>query len=156
MSAVQPQTGGGKGSSKVLEEVHIMSGHVILVVLVLLSAYVSRIPSDILDKFNYKSYQLVGLFLIMLLTVTYGIIHGILATLALVLIISRANRNSEKFSDYVPSVFLTSEGIAIDKSHRWLSEKILNEYPTLIRERDVKTSAIQNLGETSGRSSSSR
>lgn len=153
--STQPQTG-GKGSSKVLEEVQIMSGHVLLVVLVLLSVYVSRIPSEILEKFNYKIYQLGGLLAIIVLTVSYGMIHGLLATLALVLIISRANRHSEKFADYVPSVFLTSDGIAVDKSHKWLSEEILNENPTLIREKDVSTYAIQDLSETSGKSSSSR
>jgi len=158
MSAPQKlqQTGGGMAQSKVFEEVQIMSGNILLVVLVLLSVYVSRIPPDVLEKFNYKIYQLLGLLVIVGITVCYGMIHGLLATLALVLIISRANRNLDKFADYVPSVFLTSEGIAIDKSHKWFSEKVLNENPTLIRERDVKTSAIQNSSDSYSRSSSSR
>jgi len=155
MSTPLPQTGGAV-KAKVIEEVQVMSGHILLVVLVLLSVYVSRIPASILNKFNYKLYQFLGLFLIICITVCYGMIHGVLATLALVLIISRANRQSEKFADYVPSVFLTSEGIAIDTKHKWFSEKVLNENPLLIRQNGVTTSAIQDLSETSRKSSSSR
>jgi len=150
------QIGGGVPRAKVLDEVQVMSGHIILAFLVLVSVYVSRIPTQVLSKFKYSLYQILGLFGIIALTTSYGWIHGIIATLAFVLVVSRAYRSTETFADYVPSVFLTSEGVAIDQSHLWLSEKILGENPILIRDKDVKTSAIQDLSQTSTKSSSSR
>jgi hypothetical protein len=156
MSAPTPQTGGGIPRAKVLDEVQIMSGHIILGFLILVCVYVSRIPNNILLKFKESLYQIIGLFGIIVLTTSYGWIHGIIATLAFVLVVSRAYRKSETFADYVPSVFLTSDGIAVDQSHRWLNERILGENPVLIRDKDVKTSAVQDLSETSGKSSSSK
>lgn len=150
------QTGGAAPRAKVLDEVQVMSGHIILAFLILVSVYVSRIPTQVLSKFKYSLYQILGLFGIIVLTTSYGWIHGIIATLAFVLVVSRAYRSSETFADYVPSVFLTSEGVAVDQSQRWLSEKILGENPILIRDKDVKTSAIQDLSETTAKTSSSR
>jgi hypothetical protein len=156
MSASPQQTGGGIPRAKVLDEVQIMSGHIILLFLILVCVYVSRISDSVLLKFKQSIYQILGLFGIIVLTTSYGWIHGIIATLAFVLVVSRAYRKAESFADYVPSVFLTSEGIAVDKSHLWLNEKILGENPLLIRDGGVRTSAIQDFSETSGNSSSSK
>jgi hypothetical protein len=153
---VTAQTGGAIPRAKVLDEIHVMSGHIILLSLILVCVYVSRIPDSILLKFKQLKYQILGLFLIIIVTTSYGWIHGVIATLAFVLVVSRAYRKAEAFADYSPSVFLTSDGIPIDKSHRWLNETILGENPVLIRDNDVKTSAIQDLSETSGKSSSSK
>jgi hypothetical protein len=149
------QSGGGPLRAKVLDEVQVMSGHILLGVLILICVYVSRIPDNILIKFKMTLYQVIGLFGIILVTSVYGWIHGIVATLAFVLIVSRSYRK-ETFADYVPSVFLTSDGIAVNKKHLWLNETILGENPVLIRDRDVKTSAVQDFSETSGKSSSSK
>ena len=148
------QAGGGP-RAKVLDEVQVMSGHIILGVLILVCVYVSRIPDSVLTKFKMTLYQILGLFGIIAITTCYGWIHGIIATLAFVLVVSRSYRK-ETFADYVPSVFLTSDGIAVDRKHRWLNETILGENPVLIRDRDVKTSAVQDFSETSGKSSSSK
>jgi hypothetical protein len=156
MMAPQLQTGGGSPRAKVLDEVQIMSGHILLVFLILVCVYVSRIPDTILLRFKESFYQILGLFSIIVFTTSYGWIHGIIATLAFVLVVSRAYRKAEAFADYVPSVFLTSDGIAVDQSHRWLNERILGENPILIRDGGVRTSAVQDLSETSGKSSSSK
>ena len=156
MSAPQQQSGGGIQRAKVLDEVQIMSGHILLVFLILVCVYVSRIPDSVLLIFKQSLYQILGLFLIIVVTTSYGWIHGIIATLAFVLVVSRAYRKADSFADYVPSIFLTSDGIAVDQSHRWLNERILGENPVLIRDGGVRTSAIQDLSETSGKSSSSK
>ena len=135
------QTGGAVPRANVLDEIQVMSGHILLLFLILVCVYISRIPEPVLIKFKESLYQILGLFLIIVITTLYGWIHGILATLAFVLLVSRAYRKSEVFADYVPSVFLTSEGTAVDQSHRWLNERILGERPVLIRDSDVKTSA---------------
>jgi len=155
MSA-SPQTGGGVPRARVLDEAHVMTGHILLVFLILVCVYLSRIPNSVLSKFKQSLYQILGLFGIIVITTTYGWIHGIIATLAFVLVVSRAYRQTEDFADYVPSVFLTSDGIAVDQSHLWLNEKILGENPVLIRDSSVKTSAVQDLSATSSKSSSSR
>jgi hypothetical protein len=150
------QSGGGPLRAKALDEVQLMSGHILLVVFILICVYVSRISDSILLKFKQPLYQIFSLFGIIVVTSIYGWIHGIIVTLAFVLIVSRSYRKVDSFTDYVPSVFLTSDGIAVDRSHRWLNETILGENPLFIRDSNVKTSAIQNLSEASGKSSSSK
>lgn len=150
------QTGGASQRAKVIDEVQVMSGHILLVFLILVCVYVSRIPNSTLLKFKKSLYQILGLFGIIVITTSYGWIHGVISTLAFVLVVSRAYRQTETFADYIPSVFLTSDGIAVDQSHLWLNEKILGENPVLIRDNSVKTSAVQDLSATSGKSSSSR
>lgn len=149
--STQAQFGGAPPRVSVLDEVQIMSGHILLVFLILVCVYVSRIPSSILIKFKYSIYQFLSLFLIIVITTSYGWVHGIIATLAFILVVSRAYRNMDNFADYVPSVFLTSDGIAVDQSHRWFNEKILGEHPVLIRDKDVKTSAVQDSSSLSSR-----
>jgi hypothetical protein len=148
------QIGGGP-RAKVLDEVQLMSGHILLGFLILVCVYVSRIPDSVLINFKMTLYQVAGLFFIITLTTYYGWIHGIIATLAFVLVVSRSYRK-ETFANYSPSVFLSSDGIAVNKRHLWLNETILGENPLLIRDKDVKTSAIQDLSETSGKSPSSK
>jgi hypothetical protein len=149
--STQAQFGGAPLRASVLDEVQLMSGHILLVFLILVCVYVSRIPSSILIKFKYSIYQFLSLFLIIVITTSYGWIHGIIATLAFILVVSRSYRNKDNFADYVPSVFLTSDGIAVDQSHLWFNEKILGENPVLIRDKDVKTSAVQDLSSLSSR-----
>jgi hypothetical protein len=149
--STQAQFGGAPLRASVLDEVQLMSGHILLVFLILVCVYVSRIPSSILIKFKYSIYQFLSLFLIIVITTSYGWIHGIIATLAFILVVSRSYRNKDNFADYVPSVFLTSDGIAVDQSHLWFNEKILGENPLLIRDKDVKTSAVQDLSSLSSR-----
>ena len=144
--------------AKVLDDMHTMSGNVFLVFLVLLSAYVSRIPDSILTKFRSIYYTIGGLFLIVVITTAYGWIHGILAALAFALIVSRSSRHAEGFMEYIPALLVgDSDGTTIiDNSHRWLSEQVLGSNPKLIRDKEVKTSAVQDMSETSKSTHSSR
>lgn len=153
-----PIVGGGPIRAKVLDDMHAMSGNVLLVVLVLLSAYVSRIPNSVLSKFRSMYYKIGGLFLIAVITTAYGFIHGILAALAFALIVSRSSRHAEGFMEYIPAMlFGDSDGTTIiDNSHRWLIEEVLGRNPKIIRDKEVKTSAVQDMSETNKSSHSSR
>jgi len=154
--ATIPMTGGAPVSAKIIEEVHVMSGHVVLVFLVLVCAYTSRIPNTILDKFKTSAYKFGSLFLIILLTSMYGWIHGIIASLAFALVISRAYRHTEGFSTYEPDTY-TDDITFVDNSHKWLIESILGETPKVIRDREVNTTAVQDMSEKNmGISRSSR
>jgi hypothetical protein len=152
----QPAVGGGIIKAKVLDEIQEMSGHILLIVLVLVCVYVSRLPESILNRFKTTLYKVGGLVLIVLITVTYGWVHGILATLAFALIISHVSRQqSEGFAEYIPG--LTSERTVVPTSQRWLNERILGENPYIISETSVNTSAVQDFSEKNmGSSRSSR
>lgn len=143
----------------VLHECAIMTGHAILIVLVLLSVYVSRIPSGVLDKFAHLPYQFLGLLAVVSITGVYGWIHGILAALAFTLIVSRALRPTrEGLEDYDgPAVLIadSQETDIVPGKQRWFSEKVLGENPFLLRERTVSTSAVQDLSERGSGSGSS-
>lgn len=147
----------------VFDEICLMSGHVLLIILVLVSVYVSRIPIDILSYFRLVPVQLVGLVSILVITVSYGWVHGILGALALALVVSRAKKpvqqtSAEQMTNYSiePCTDLPSNTTKmITEPHRWLSEKILNESPYLIQERSVSTSAVQDLSERNMGSQSS-
>ncbi len=147
---VTPQTGGNRMSVK--DEISVMSGHFLLLALVLVSVYSSRVPFSVLKRMRSMKYQVLGLFVVIGITACYGWLHGILAVLAYALIVSRALRSetgTEGMTDLVVPVFLTdSDGTSIvtDK-HRWFSEKVLGENPFLIREKDVNTTAVQDLSE---------
>jgi hypothetical protein len=146
-----PPTQQGGYRMPVLHECAIMIGHAILIGLVLLSVYVSRIPSGVLDKFSRLPYQFLGLLAVVSITGVYGWIHGILAALAFVLIVSRAlRRTREGLIDYdVPAVIIddSEETDIVPGKHRWFSEKVLGENPFLVRERIVSTSAVQDMSE---------
>jgi hypothetical protein len=93
-------------------------------------------------------YKFGSLFGIVLLTTCYGWVHGIVAALAFGLVMSRANRHGEEgFTEYIPG--LTSESTVVPNNQRWLSEKILGENPYIINEKNVSTSAIQDVSEKS-------
>jgi len=157
MATPVQSAGGGPIRAKVLDEAHIMSGYVVLVFLVLVSVYISRIPESILQHFKSVYYKIGGLFMIILLTTMYGWVHGILATLAFALVVSRSYRH-EGFTTYMPALlFGDSDGTTIiDNSHRWLSEEILGENPKLIRDKEIKTGAIDDVTDFSRSSHSSK
>lgn len=146
-----PPTQQGGYRMPVLHECGIMMGHAILVGLVLVSVYVSRIPSGVLDKFSRLPYQFLGLLGVVSITGVYGWVHGILAALAFVLVVSRAlRRTREGLEDYDgPAVIVADqqETDIVQGKHRWFSEKVLGENPFLLRERTVSTSAVQDLSE---------
>lgn len=156
-----PQQLGGMRPS-VVDEASIMIGHFILVGLVLVSVYVSRIPPRILSLMQNPIYQIVGFLIIILLTVQYGWIHGIMASLAFALVLSRATRPTgakEGMVDYIPLqaeavVIEDPDSIYVPENHRWFSERVLGERPFIIRDKEVKTSAVQDLTERSMGSSS--
>lgn len=152
------QIGGLRPS--VFEEVQQMSGHILLVGLVLTSVYVSRIPVTTLRWFRSSIVQFVSLIAIFLITARYGWIHGILAVLAFALTVSTALRLAPTvtngFMDYTPAVIF-SNGIdttLVPDDNRWFVERVLGENPFLIREREVKTSAVQDLSDKSMTNSS--
>jgi MFS superfamily sulfate permease-like transporter len=147
-----PQGGGAYPS--ILGEVRSMSSNILLVGLVLISAYESRIPEQWLAYFRSRLVQGVGLVAIFLITANYGWVHGILAALAYALVVSHAIRTAKPtsgFQDYTPAVVF-SNGIdttLVPQDNRWFVEKVLGENPYLIRERDVRTTAIQDDSERS-------
>ena len=163
MSAATAMSGGavapqGKGVyPSILGEVRDMGSNIILVGLVLISAYVSRIPNTVLAYFRSRIVQGVSLVAIFLLTTNYGWIHGILAALAFALVLSRAIREANPsvtasgFQDYTPAVVFSNgvDTTLIPQDNRWFVEKVLGENPYLIREKDVRTSAIQDNSDKS-------
>jgi hypothetical protein len=147
----------------VLDECGIMVGHAVLIGLVLLSVYVSRIPSEVLDKFSRLPYQFLGLLAVVSITGVYGWIHGILAALAFTLIVSHSlRRTREGLEDYDgPAVLIadSQETDIVPDKQRWFVEKVMGENPFLVRERTVSTSAVQDLsdrGSGTGSSPSSK
>jgi hypothetical protein len=151
-SSAASQSGGSYPS--VLGEAKHMSSNLLLVGLVLISAYESRVPENWLAYFRSRLVQGLGLVAIFLVTSNYGWVHGILAALAYTLLVSRAIRTARPttsgFIDYSGKLF--SNGIdttLIPQDNRWFLEKVLGENPYLIRERDVRTSAVQDDSEKS-------
>ena len=148
-----PQMGGMRPT--VLEEVQVMTGHFILLGLVLLSVYVSRVPKSTLHLFSKPLFQVLGLAAVVLITSVYGWIHGILAALAFALLVSRSLRRvGEGMADYIsiePNVMVIedSNSVVVPENHRWFLEKVMGETPVLIREKEVKTSAVQDFSEKS-------
>ncbi len=156
--AVQPQMGGaGAVRMPVLDEIQVMSGHFLLLFLVLVSVYVSRIPANVLVYFRNHIVQFVALSSIFLITAKYGWIHGILAALAVALVITRALREEsvvaakEGMIDYIPATLIMEESgtTFVPQNHRWFGEKVLGENPVIIHEKEVRTSAVQDSSERS-------
>ena len=156
-SPLLPQMGGVR--IPVLEEIQIMLGYIVLVALVLISVYVSRIPTRVMNFAQHPVGQLVGFVLVVGVTMQYGWIHGVLAALAYALVISRANREQQITSqatkegliDYVPAALIMEESgtTFVPQNHRWFVEKVMGENPFLIREKEVQTTAVQDLSERS-------
>ena len=142
-----------------MDEINTMSGYFVLIGLILISVYVSRIPSDTLSYFNSTIIQFLGLAAVIAITVQYGWIHGILAALAFALVISRAIRvKKEGFTnvkvDYIPLgadtlIIEDPESIIVPENHKWFLEKVMGENPFVIREKNVKTNAVQDMSERS-------
>ncbi len=143
--------------STVYDEVQVMTGHFILLGLVLTSVYVSRVPAHILAYFSRPLYQFLGFVLIILITAQYGWIHGILGALAFALLVSRALRQrTEGLTDFTPlgtnNALLLIEDTdteLVPNTHRWFLEKVMGEKPVLIREKEVYTNAVQDMSERS-------
>ena len=149
---MQPPVQQGGYRMPVLHECALMTGHALLVGLVLISVYVSRIPSDVLSKFARLPYQFLGVLAVVIITSIYGWIHGILAALAFVLVVSRAlRRTREGLVDYDsgPAVIIADgqETDIVPGKQRWFSEQVLGENPFLLRERTVSTGAVQDMSE---------
>lgn len=152
-----PQMGGVR--MPVIQEIQIMSGYILLVALVLISVYVSRIPPQVITLANHPIGQLVGFVLVIAITMQFGWIHGVLAALAYALVVSRAKReqlatqvtNKEGMIDYVPAALIMEESgtTFVPQNHRWFVEKVMGENPFLIREKEVRTTAVQDLSERS-------
>jgi hypothetical protein len=142
------QTGAGVKKG-MIEESQEIFGHFLLLGLLLTSVYVSRIPTKIVRRFQSNIWQGLGLLLVLVITVVYGSMHGIVAALAYALVVSRAMRgNMEGFSDL-------EDTYVISDTHRWFGEKLMNENPFIIRDKNVSTSAVQDMSEKSMGSSSS-
>jgi hypothetical protein len=148
-----PQMGGVR--TDVMDEIKVMTGHFLLIGLILLCVYVSRIPRTTLLLFANPGYQALGAVSIILITLQYGWIHGIMAALAFALLVSRAIRKiNEGLVDYVPFsvntlVIEDPDTTYVAENHRWFVERVLGETPFLIREKEVRTSAVQDLSERS-------
>jgi hypothetical protein len=147
-SPLHPQMGGLRYTA--MDEIQTMMGHFLLIGLILTCVYVSRIPRDVLQKFRHSSFQMIGLLIVILITSCYGWIHGTLAALAYALIVSRAIRTiNEGLIDFVPPTisFWPSDVEIVPENHRWLGERIMGENPFMIRDKEVKTSAVQDFSE---------
>ena len=147
-SPLPPQMGGLRYTA--MDEIQTMIGHFLLIGLILTCVYVSRIPRDVLQRFRHSSYQMIGLLIVILITGRYGWIHGTLAALAYALIVSRAIRTiNEGLIDFVPPTisFWPSDVEIVPENHRWLGERIMGENPFMIRDKEVKTSAVQDFSE---------
>ena len=148
-----PQVGGVRNT--VLDEIQLMTGYFVLIGLVLLSVYVSRVPKTTLQLFSKPLFQVLGLAAVVLITSLYGWIHGIMAGLAFALLVSRSLRRvGEGMTDYIPMeanimIIEDSDNIIIPENHRWFLEKIMGETPLLIHEKEVKTSAVQDFSDKS-------
>lgn len=156
-----PQAGGSIRKA-LIDEIQETAGIFILIGLVLSSVYVSRIPKEVLKFFRSTLGQIVGLGGVLFITATYGWTHGILAALAYSLIVSRAIRRGGDVESFLsveeyPAVVLpeSQDTILVPKNHRWFSEKVLGENPFLIRDKEVTTSAVQDLSERGMGSNSS-
>jgi len=143
----------GAFHTPVMDEVRIMSSYFLLLFLVLVCVYVSRIPEPIYAYFRNSMIQALGFCCVVGITYVYGLVHGILAALAFSLVVSHALRSrptSEGFTEYTPALYISDEGdntVVIPKNHRWFGEMVLGEQPQLIREKQVNTSAVQDLSE---------
>lgn len=149
---MMPQMGGMRKS--LVHELQETAGAFILLGLVLTSVYVSRIPKETLGYFRNPFGQALGLGAVLFITTTYGWVHGIVAALAYALVVSRALRRGgdiESFDDIVdyPAVVLPEgqDTILVPKNHRWFLEKVMGETPFLIRDKEVTTSAVQDLSD---------
>jgi hypothetical protein len=146
-----------------LDEIQVMTGHFLLLALVLISVYVSRIPPSTLALFRNPVYQVLGLAAVIIITSQYGWIHGILAALAFALVLSRALRtinegfnSNEDLTNFIPAgILIDSSTDIIPENQRWFVEKVLGENPFLIREKEVKTQAVEDSSEQSMGSSRS-
>ena len=154
MSAPIPYQMGGVRTDA-MNEIQTMTGHFLLIGLILLSVYISRIPPHILNLFSNSSYQALGAVSVILITIQYGWIHGIMAALAFALLVSRAIRKiNEGLVDYIPFSVNTlgiedPDTTYVAENHRWFVERVMGETPFLIREKEVRTSAVQDLSERS-------
>jgi hypothetical protein len=145
-----PQTGGKQIHSPVLNEIQVMMGYFILLFLVLTCVYVSRVPRSVLKIIRKSWIQILCFFAIIVITIQYGYVHGILTGLAFALVLSHALRDMEGFIDYnAPAIYISDEDTTtiIPKKHKWFGESILGETPYLIREKGVTTNAVQDLSE---------
>jgi hypothetical protein len=148
MPGMPPQMGGLRYTA--MDEIQIMFGHFILIGLILISVYVSRIPRDTIQLFQRSLYQILGLVVVVLITMRYGWIHGTMAALAYALIVSRAIRTiNEGLIDFVPPTISMwpSDVEIVPENHRWFGERIMGENPFIIRDKEVKTSAVQDFSE---------
>jgi len=136
----------------VVQEIIVMTGYFVLLFLVLVCVYISRIPDSIVFRFKQVQYQILGVVGIIGITALFGYVHGILAALAFSLILSHAMRHTKEGFDgcgSTPSVFIASDDSTtlIPDNHKWFVEKVLGETPSAIREKPVPTSAVQDLSE---------
>jgi hypothetical protein len=145
------QTGGVH--RPVTEEIIVMSGHFILLFLILVCVYVSRIPDSVVVRFKQVRFQLLGVLAIIGITVLYGYVHGILAALAFSLVLSHVLRSGEvsegfyNCGSHTTYISFDDSTSFVPNNHKWLVEKILGETPSGIREKPVTTSAVQDLSE---------
>jgi hypothetical protein len=149
MPGMPPQMGGLRYTA--MDEIQAMLGHFLLIGLVLFTVYVSRIPHDTIKQFRYTHFQIMGLAVVVFITWIYGWIHGTLAALAYALLVSRAIRTiNEGLIDFIPPTvsFWPSDVEIVPENHRWLGERIMGENPFIIRDKEVKTSAVQDFSET--------
>jgi hypothetical protein len=126
------------------------------IILVLGIIYVGQIPKNIAFRANTFIGRLVLFLLTVIIADTYSWIYALLMALFTVLIIAVAPRTlKESFQDE-PGDRGDVDVKLVTQKKKWWSEEILEENPLGIEDDKVKTSAIQDSGNTSSSTTSSR
>lgn len=126
------------------------------IVLVLGIMYVGQIPKSIAFRANTFVGRLVLFLLTVIVADTYSWIYALLMALFTVLIIAVAPRTlNEAFQDESGDRGNVDVKLVTQK-RKWWSEEILEENPLGIEDDKVKTSAIQDSGNPSSSTTSSK
>ena len=120
--------------------------------LVLGITYIGQIPNSV----TFHANTLIGRLVVFLLTViiadTYSWVYALLMALFAVLLIAVSPRTLEGFQGQKGN----SDLKVVTQKKRWMVEELLKEHPIGIEDDTVKTSAIQDNGNSNNSTNSSK
>ena len=124
------------------------------IALVLGITYIGQIPKSVAFYANTLIGRLVIFWLTIIIADTYSWIYALLMAVFAVLIIAVSPRTlAEGFQDSDKG---DTDLKIVTQKNRWWSEKVLHENPVGIEDDKVKTAAIQDSGNTSNSTNSSK
>ena len=126
------------------------------IILVLGIIYVGQIPKHIAFRDNTFVGRLVLFLMTVIIADTYSWIYALLMALFTVLIIAVAPRTLKEGFQDEPGDRGDVDVKLVTQKKKWWSEEILEENPLGIEDDKVKTSAIQDSGNASSSTTSSR